>query len=225
MTTLDAVVAAVPGVVDADADADAVSIVDVEHDSRRVVPGSLFACVPGANSDGHAFASEAVGAGAAALLVERRLDVSVPQVVVESVRRAMGPAAATVHGAPSHALDVLGVTGTNGKTTTVRLLTTLLGTLGRRVTEIGTLTGERTTPEAPELQRRFAAAIEAGHEAVAMEVSSHALDQRRVDGTRFRVSAFTNLQPLDPLVGSARLGFFREPRTYGFFTQCEPGHR
>lgn len=168
-------------------------VTDVEHDSRRVVPGTLFACIPGAVADGHDFAAAAVAAGAVALLVERELDVEVPQLVVSSVRAAVGPAAALVHGEPSHSLDVIGVTGTNGKTTTVRIAASLLAALGRRVTEIGTLTGERTTPEAPELQRQFAAARASGHDTVVMEVSSHALDQHRVDGTRFRIAAFTNL--------------------------------
>lgn len=191
MIGFDALADEVPGVVEADMSATGIS--DVEHDSRRVGAGTLFACIPGAVVDGHDFAADAVGAGAVAVLVERRLDVRVPQLVVESVRRAVGPAASLVHGTPSTSIDVLGVTGTNGKTTTVRLLTALLGSLGRRVTEIGTLTGERTTPEAPELQRLFANAVSSGHDTVAMEVSSHALDQHRVDGTRFRVAAFTNL--------------------------------
>ena len=191
MIRFDELAAELPGVLEADASAVAVS--DVEHDSRRVTSGTLFGCIPGAVVDGHDFAAGAIDAGAVALLVERPLDLQVPQLVVDSVRRAIGPTAAMVHGEPSSAIDVLGVTGTNGKTTTVRLLTALLGSLGRRVTEIGTLTGERTTPEATELQRLLASAVGARHDAVAMEVSSHALDQNRVDGTRFRVAAFTNL--------------------------------
>lgn len=170
-----------------------VTVDDVEHDSRRVRPGTLFACIPGATADGHDFAERAVASGAVALLVERELPFDVPQLVVPSVRVAIGPVAAAVHGDPSHTIPVIGVTGTNGKTTTVRIVASLLTRLGQTVTEIGTLTGERTTPEAPELQRQFAAARAAGHDAVVMEVSSHALDQRRVDGTRFRVAAFTNL--------------------------------
>lgn len=170
-----------------------VAVDEVEHDSRCVGPRTLFACIPGAVVDGHDFAVAAVEAGACALLVERRLPLDVPQLLVPSVRQTIGPVAAMVHGDPSEVIDVVGVTGTNGKTTTVRIAGALLTTLGRRVTEIGTLTGERTTPEAPELQRQLAAARAAGHQAVVMEVSSHALDQHRVDGTRFRVAAFTNL--------------------------------
>ncbi len=170
-----------------------VGVNDVEHDSRRVGSGTLFACIPGAVVDGHDFAAGATAAGATALLVERELPLDVPQLVVPSVREAIGPVAAMVHGEPSRTIDVVGVTGTNGKTTTVRIAASLLTRLGWTVTEIGTLTGKRTTPEAPELQRQFAAASAAGHHAVIMEVSSHALDQHRVDGTRFRVAAFTNL--------------------------------
>ena len=173
---------------------DAIVVVrDVEHDSRRVGPGVLFCCVPGVNTDGHDHAADAVAAGAVALLVERPLDLGVPQLVVPSVRHAMGPAASLVHGDPSTDLTVIGVTGTNGKTTTVRLVTSILTALGVRAREVGTLTGARTTPEAPELQRVFADARRAGDQVVAMEVSSHALEQHRVDGTHFRVVGFTNL--------------------------------
>ena len=166
---------------------------DVEHDSRRVGPAMLFCCVPGANTDGHDHAAAAVEAGAAAVLAERALGLDVPELIVPSVRAAMGPVAALVHGDPSTTLDVVGVTGTNGKTTTVRLVAGIMAEFGVRAREIGTLTGVRTTPEAPELQRLLGQARHQGGSLVAMEVSSHALDQGRVDGTRFRVVAFTNL--------------------------------
>ncbi|MEM9465851.1 MAG: UDP-N-acetylmuramoyl-L-alanyl-D-glutamate--2,6-diaminopimelate ligase [Actinomycetota bacterium] len=188
---IDELTAALPQVLGADVSP--ARVTDVEHDSRAVGDGALFACVPGTVHDGHDHAPAAVNAGAVALLVERRLDLPVPQILVEDVRQALGPAAAAVYGHPSTAIPVIGVTGTNGKTTTVRLIGDLLAALGRRATEIGTLTGERTTPEAPELQRRFAAARADGVDAIAMEVSSHALHQHRVDGTRFRVAVFTNL--------------------------------
>lgn len=170
-----------------------VEILEVEHDSRQVRPGSLFACIVGVATDGHRYAAEAIDAGAVALLVSRRLDVAVPQVVVDDVRAVLGPAAAAVQGQPSGQLNLIGVTGTNGKTTTVRLIASLLNLLGEQAEEIGTLTGERTTPEAPELQRQLAAAVDRGVTTVAMEVSSHALDQGRVNGCSFRVAAFTNL--------------------------------
>ena len=144
---LDDLCASLPTVVEADHSV--VDIVDVEHDSRRVGPGHLFACVPGQTTDGHDHAPAAIEAGAVAVLVERRLDVRVPQLVVPNVREAMGPAAAAVHGDPSSHIPVVGVTGTNGKTTTVRLIGDLLQQLGASATEIGTLTGVRTTPEAP----------------------------------------------------------------------------
>ncbi|MYG99835.1 MAG: UDP-N-acetylmuramoyl-L-alanyl-D-glutamate--2,6-diaminopimelate ligase [Acidimicrobiaceae bacterium] len=170
-----------------------IAVDDVEHDSRRVGPGSLFACVPGEAHDGHRFAGDAVDAGAVGLLAERPMPAAVPCLVVESVRAALGPAAAAVHGHPSRRIDVAGVTGTNGKTTTVRLLAGLLRATGAGTAEIGTLTGRLTTPEATDLQRLLASALRRGESAAAVEVSSHGLVQHRVDGCRFRVAAFTNL--------------------------------
>lgn len=179
-------------------EAGAVEVIDATHDSRDVAPGSLFCCVPGAGFDGHDFAAGAVAAGAVALLVERHLDdtpelAATPQLVVDSVRAAMGPAAAHIHGNPSGDLRVIGVTGTNGKTSIVHLLDLVLTRLGHRVETIGTLSGARTTPEAPELQRILADARDRNIDVVAMEVSSHALDMHRVDGTHFAAAIFTNL--------------------------------
>jgi len=168
-------------------------ITDIEHDSRRVGPSTLFACIPGESTDGHFHAESAIEAGAVALLTQRPLDLGVAEIEVESVRRAVGPAASLIHGHPSRKMSVVGITGTNGKTTTVRILSGVLRRLGELVHEIGTLTGARTTPEAPELQRELALALAGGDSSVAMEVSSHALDLHRVDGTRFKVVAFTNL--------------------------------
>jgi UDP-N-acetylmuramoyl-L-alanyl-D-glutamate--2,6-diaminopimelate ligase len=165
----------------------------VEHDSRAVGPGALFACIVGATTDGHDHAPAAVAAGATALLVQRPLDLGVPEARVADVRRAVGPVAAAFHGRPSEHLAVVGVTGTNGKTTVTHLLGAVLEASGRATEVLGTLSGARTTPEATELQARLAAARAAGRAAVAMEVSSHALDLHRVDGTRFAVAAFTNL--------------------------------
>ncbi|MCU1454964.1 MAG: UDP-N-acetylmuramoyl-L-alanyl-D-glutamate--2,6-diaminopimelate ligase [Acidimicrobiales bacterium] len=170
-----------------------VDVTRLDHDSRLVGPGSMFCCVPGERLDGHDFAPAAVAAGATALLCERPLGLGVPEVQVASVRAAMGPLAAAVHGHPSAQLAVVGITGTNGKTTVAHLLAAILEAAGRRCGVIGTLTGARTTPEAPELQARFAALLAEGHDSVAMEVSSHALQLQRVDGTRFRVAVFTNL--------------------------------
>jgi UDP-N-acetylmuramoyl-L-alanyl-D-glutamate--2,6-diaminopimelate ligase len=170
-----------------------VEIDAVEYDSRRVTPGALFCCVVGEQVDGHAFAAEAVQRGAIALLAERRLELDVVQVIVPATRPAMATVAATFHGHPSSDLTLIGVTGTNGKTTTVQLLANVLREAGRRVEVLGTLTGERTTPEAPDLQATLARWRDEGVDAVAMEVSSHALALHRVDGTHFRVSVFTNL--------------------------------
>lgn len=188
---LDELAAQLPGMLGVDASP--IQVSDVEHDSRMVAPGALFACIPGAHHDGHDHADAAIESGAVALLVERRLPVAVPQILVSDVRAAVGPAAAAVHGKPTDTVPIIGVTGTNGKTTTVRLIGDLLRACGRSMLEIGTLTGVRTTPEAPELQRLFAQARTDRVDAVAMEVSSHALDLGRVDGSRFRVAVFTNL--------------------------------
>ena len=171
-----------------------VDVVDVTLDSRTVVPGALFCCVPGERHDGHDFARGAVDAGAVALLCERRLDdVAVTQLVVPDVRVAMAPAAAAVFDDPSAHLAVVGVTGTNGKTTVVSMVTSVLTHAGRSARDIGTLTGVRTTPEAPDLQRMLAGFRADGVDSVAIEVSSHALALHRVDALRVEVGVFTNL--------------------------------
>ncbi|MFM7062303.1 MAG: UDP-N-acetylmuramoyl-L-alanyl-D-glutamate--2,6-diaminopimelate ligase [Actinomycetes bacterium] len=169
-------------------------VTSVTHDSRRVVPGGLFCCVVGEHHDGHEFVEVAVGQGAAALLVSGVVPgAPVPQLVVDDVRPLLGPVAAAVLGHPSSRLSVVGVTGTNGKTTVVSLLGDVLTHCGRRAATIGTLTGERTTPEAPELQHRLAELAHDGVTDVAMEVSSHALVLGRVDAVDFAVGVFTNL--------------------------------
>lgn len=185
----------------------AVPVAGATHDSARVLPGWLFCCVPGERFDGHDFAAPAVTAGATVLLVERRLPLDVTQLVVPDVRAAMGPLAAELWGHPSGSMTVVGVTGTNGKTTTVTLVQHLLERLGTRCGVIGTLTGARTTPEATDLQPQLRAFADAGFGAVAMEVSSHALALHRVDGTRFAVAVFTN-------IGVDHLDFHRTPEQY-----------
>ncbi len=167
----------------------------VEFDSRRAGPGSLFCCVPGSRTDGHRFAAEAVRAGASSLLCEHFLDLDVTQVQVApgTVRQAMARAAAALVGYPSRQLTMVGVTGTNGKTTVTHMVRSILEAAGRPTGVIGTLDGERTTPEAPVLQGLLAGMRREGRQAVAMEVSSHALVQRRVEGIVFDVAAFTNL--------------------------------
>ncbi|MBC8364041.1 MAG: UDP-N-acetylmuramoyl-L-alanyl-D-glutamate--2,6-diaminopimelate ligase [Actinobacteria bacterium] len=168
-------------------------ITGIAYDSRRVAPGDLFCCLPGIAADGHDHAREAVAAGASALLVERHLDLGIDQVVVPDARRSMALLAAVLHGFPSRRLAVVGVTGTNGKTSVVHMLADVLRRSGRHVAESGTLTGDRTTPEAPDLQARLASWADDGVDIVCMEVSSHALAQHRVDGIGFAAVAYTNL--------------------------------
>ncbi len=179
-----------------------VEITSITHDSRDVVPGSCFCCIPGSTADGHRFAAEAVARGAVALIVEHLLDLPVTQARVANVREALGRLADNFYDHPSASLRVLGITGTNGKTTTSYLVESIARAAGERVGLIGTIgaridgvavPGERTTPEATELQSLFARMRDAGVGTVAMEVSSHALDQHRTDATRFAAACFTNL--------------------------------
>ena len=168
-------------------------IAAVVHDTRAVGPGALFCCVPGRSVDGHDLVGEAEAAGAVAVLVERPVPTDLPQLLVPSVRQALGPLAAAFWDHPSDALTMVGVTGTSGKTTTTHLLGAIFEAHGWPVSVLGTLSGPRTTPEAPELQAHLAGERAAGRKAVAMEVSSHALAMGRVRATRFGVAVFTNL--------------------------------
>jgi len=172
------------------------------YDARAVAPGDVFFCVVGFTRDGHDFAPEAIERGAVALVVERPLGLGVPEIAVPSVRAAMAPAAAAINGDPTAAIDVVGVTGTNGKTTTAYLTRALLEAGGRPTGLLGTVTSViggdeqptvRTTPEAIDLQRTFAAMRDAGDVACSMEVSSHALDLHRADAIHWAVAVFTNL--------------------------------
>jgi UDP-N-acetylmuramoyl-L-alanyl-D-glutamate--2,6-diaminopimelate ligase len=172
---------------------DSVSITSVDFDSRHVRNGSLFCCLRGANTDGHAFAEAARADGAAALLVDHRVGVDLPQLVVFDTRVAMGLLAASFYLHPSRELTLVGVTGTNGKTTTTSLIASIMEADGRSTGTIGTLTGAHTTPESPELQARLAEFVEHGVTTVVMEVSSHALELQRVVGSHFDIAVFTNL--------------------------------
>jgi UDP-N-acetylmuramoyl-L-alanyl-D-glutamate--2,6-diaminopimelate ligase len=172
---------------------DDVAITSVDFDSRMVTNGSLFCCLRGTRSDGHVYADAARAAGADALLVDHRIDVALPQVVVGDTRRAMGLLAASFFGHPGRALKLVGVTGTNGKTTTTSLIASILSAAGMSTGSIGTLTGVHTTPESPDLQSHLAAFVEDGVTAVVMEVSSHALELQRVVGCHFDIAVFTNL--------------------------------
>jgi UDP-N-acetylmuramoyl-L-alanyl-D-glutamate--2,6-diaminopimelate ligase len=162
-------------------------------DSRSAQPGDLFCCVRGESEDGHRFAPQALAAGATALLVDHRLALDVPELLVSDTRAAIGPLAATLWGEPSKRMTVVGITGTNGKTTTSYLLASVLERANWPTGILGTLTGSFTTPEAPELQARLAAWADEGKGAVAMEVSSHALAMHRIAGTHFAAAVFTNL--------------------------------
>ena len=179
-----------------------VDVTDIAYDARRVTPGALFVCVPGLKADGHDFAPQAVANGAAALVVERPLDLPVPQLVVADARIAMALAADAFFGHPTRELEVAGVTGTNGKTTTAFLLFAVLAAGGRRPGLLGTIEnrigGERraavrTTAEAVDLQRTFHEMLEAGDRSCAMEATSHGSELHRLLGVRFRVLVFTNL--------------------------------
>ncbi len=170
-----------------------VSVSGVQFDSRRVVSGDLFCCVPGESFDGHDYAESAIASGAVGLITQRRLDIAAPQLVVADVRAVLGVISAFVYGFPSADLTVVGVTGTNGKSSIVQLLADVWSAAGIKSEIIGTVKGARTTPEAPDLQRQFAEAKQRGVQAIALEVSSHALELGRVAGTAFDVAIFTNL--------------------------------
>jgi UDP-N-acetylmuramoyl-L-alanyl-D-glutamate--2,6-diaminopimelate ligase len=177
-------------------------VTDLAYDTRAVVPGALFFCVPGARADGHDFAAEAVERGAAALVVERPLESAVPQLVVPSARAAMAVAADEFFERPTEELLLAGITGTTGKTTTSFLVWSIFEAAGMDPGLIGTIEsrvgGEvrpavRTTPEAIDLQRTFRAMLDAGDRSCALEATSHGSELGRLERVRFRALAFTNL--------------------------------
>ena len=183
-------------------DAPDVEITGLHYRSSDVRPGGLFFCVPGFRADGHEFAPDAVERGAASLVCERPLGLDVPELVVPNVRAAMGPAAARFFGDPTATLRVVGITGTNGKTTTAFLTRAILERGGIPTGLLGTVKSivggveepvERTTPEAIDLQATFRRMLDAGDDACVMEVSSHALELGRAEGIRFACRVFTNL--------------------------------
>ncbi len=175
-----------------------VVVSSVTYDHRRVRPGALHCCLPGERVDGHDFAAAARGAGAVAFVCERPLGAEAGGAVQliagpAGARPAMARAACCLWGDPATSLRTVGVTGTNGKTTTTYFLRSVFESHGWPATVIGTLGGPRTTPEAPDLQAALAHARDSGRSAVALEVSSHALAQHRLDGYRHDVAVFTNL--------------------------------
>jgi UDP-N-acetylmuramoyl-L-alanyl-D-glutamate--2,6-diaminopimelate ligase len=180
----------------------AVEVTDLAYDTRALQPGALYFCVPGRFVDGHELAAEAVARGAVALVVERPVDIPVPQLVVDSTRTAMARAAVDFFGDPSRDLVVAGVTGTNGKTTTSFLLFAMLAAAGMRPGLLGTIEtrvgGERrpslrTTPEAIDLQRILREMLDAGDRSCGLEATSHGSHYDRLAGLRFGVLVFTNL--------------------------------
>ena len=181
---------------------DPVEVRDLAYDARAVTPGAAFFAVRGATADGHDFAAEAVENGAVVLVVERAVEPEVPQLVVPDSRAAMATAADVFFGEPTRELEVAGVTGTNGKTTTAFLLHSMLEAAGRRPGLLGTVESRiggnvrpvvRTTPEAIDLQRTFREMLDAGDRSVALEASSHASVLHRLDRVRFDALVFTNL--------------------------------
>lgn len=178
------------------------SINGIETDSRKTVAGNLFICLPGHTVDGHDYAAQAVERGASALVVERLLPLEVPQLLVKDCRHAMAVLADAYYGQPSQQLRLIGVTGTNGKTTTTYLVEQILADAGHVPGVIGTIemryAGQvhpmsGTTPEALQLQQSLGDMTRAGADYCVMEVSSHALEQGRVKGCRYRIAIFTNL--------------------------------
>jgi UDP-N-acetylmuramoyl-L-alanyl-D-glutamate--2,6-diaminopimelate ligase len=177
-------------------------VTDLAYDTRAVVSGALFFCVPGERADGHDFAADAVERGAVALVVERPVDLSVPQLLVPSTRTAMPIAADEFFERPTEELLLAGITGTTGKTTTSFLLFSIFEAAGMKPGLVGTIEsrvgGEarpavRTTPEAIDLQRTFRAMLDAGDRSCAMEATSHGSELGRLERVRFRALAFTNL--------------------------------
>ncbi len=162
-------------------------------DSRAVETGSLYCAIRGERVDGHEFIESTAASGAAAALVDHRVDVDIAQIVVDDTRWWTGVLAASLEEFPSTELDVVGVTGTNGKTSTVTIVEHVMNHAGRSAVSMGTLTGPLTTSAAPHFQSALRTFVNDGRAVVATEISSHALDQDRVVGTDFAVSIFTNL--------------------------------
>ncbi len=210
------------------ADAAQVDVTALAYDNRQVTPGAAFFCVRGFTRDGHDFAEDAIASGAVALVVDHPLGLGVPEVVVDDVRAAMAPAAARLHGDPTATLRTIGITGTNGKTTSAYLVRALLQAAREPTGLLGTVTSiiggaehavARTTPEAIDLQATFAAMLAAGDTHCVMEVSSHALALARADAIHWAAAIFTNLtqdhldfHPTMDDYFAAKCGLFREGR-------------
>lgn len=206
-------------------------VTGVQHDSRRVVRGDIFVAVPGRAHDGLRFVDDALERGAAAVMAEKQLALSVPQLTVDDARVSLGRAAELVYGRPSSALHTVGITGTNGKTTTAHLLKQAIDAVGGRTALIGTTgivlgsierTSLHTTPEGDDISRFARWAADRGATHLVLEVSSHGLALRRVDALRFEVAAFTNLSR-DHLDFHGSLDGYREAKAR-LFTELCPAH-
>lgn len=178
-----------------------ITVADVTHDSRQIEPGTLFVAIRGAAFDGHRFVPEAIAAGAEVICVDHPMGSAASELVVKDTRRALAILAAEVHGHPSHDMAVIGVTGTNGKTTVTHYIESIArsasmatGLIGTIHTRMGTETvpSIHTTPESSDFQRLLGQMRDLETDLVAVEVSSHALELERVVATRFAVAAFTN---------------------------------
>jgi UDP-N-acetylmuramoyl-L-alanyl-D-glutamate--2,6-diaminopimelate ligase len=225
--TVSELSALVGGTLVADSDPE---VIDVTHDSRQVGEGAMYVAIRGERADGHEFVPSAVESGAVAVCVDHEVSASVPQIVVSDTRQVLGDLAAAVHGYPSHSLDVVGVTGTNGKTTVTHYVESIARHAGRETGLVGTIATRSagktvpatlTTPEASEFQRLLAGMRNEGVDLVAAEVSSHALEFGRVKGTRFSVAAFTNISQ-DHLDFHGDMESYREAKKR-LFTDYEIG--
>ena len=199
-----------------------VEVFSLNVDSRKRVENSLFICLVGSNTDSHGYAAMAKKNGAVALVVEHVVDVPLPQVVVPNTRVALGKIASTFYGEPSKSLKIVGITGTNGKTTTAQMLASIWRAAGKKVGVVGTLGVEYgrkrfatqlTTPDPIELQKTLADMLISGVEYVVMEVSAHALYYNKVEGIHFAACVFTNLT-------QDHLDFFPSMKEYGDAKRC-----
>ena len=211
-----------------------IAITTLINDSRKVEPGSVFVCISGAVSDGHRFATEVADKGAAALIVEKEVEVpgDVTVIRVEDTRYALALMSAAYFGYPANKLKIIGITGTKGKTTTTYMIRSILEEVGRKVGLIGTIEaiiGEKhipaanTTPESYTIQKYFAEMVEAGCDTVVMEVSSQGLMLNRTAGIPFEIGIFTNLGK-DHIGQNEHADFEDYKRCKGLlFKQCELG--
>jgi UDP-N-acetylmuramoyl-L-alanyl-D-glutamate--2,6-diaminopimelate ligase len=210
---------------------EAVLVTGVQHDSRRAQTGDLFVAVPGATHDGTSFVDDAIGHGAVAVMAETEVANDVPQLIVKNARRSLPIAAEAVYGSPSRSLGTVGITGTNGKTTTAYLLKAAVEGCQAKVALIGTtgvligseeLPSLHTTPEGDDISRFAREALRRGASHLVLEVSSHGLDLHRVDGLDFDVAAFTNLSR-DHLDYHGTLEAYGEAKAR-LFTELQPKH-